>query len=78
MGASQRRPLDGAGGQPPCCGVMQAQILERLRGRVGLTADLSASGNYPSGLCDLAEYAHPEFANPFVNLMYVGAPVAED
>jgi hypothetical protein len=45
---------------------------------VGLTSDLSASGNYPSVLCDLAEYAHPEFANPFVNLMCVGAPVAED
>ena len=42
--------------------VIRAQILERLRGRVGLTSDLSASGNYPSVLCDLAEYAHPEFS----------------
>ena len=58
--------------------VIRAQILERLRGRVGLTSDLSASGNYPIVLCGLAEYAHPESANPFVNLMCVGAPVAED
>ena len=35
-------------------------------------------GNYPSALCDLAVYAHPEFAYPIVNLMCVGAPVAED
>src|SRR5260370_41430931 len=35
-------------------------------------------GKSESELCDLALYAHPEFAYPIVNLMCVGAPVAED
>ena len=31
----------------------------------------------PAPLCDFL-YAHPEFTYPMVNLMYVGAPVAEN